>query len=203
MDRLKTSEANRSESPHLPAALEPHSMAGGSTASQDVAAFGRSIVIRGELKGSDSLYIEGRIEGTILVPGQRVTVGRSGEVIASIEAREIVILGKVRGNCIATERLDIRADGYLTGDVSAARISIEDGAYFKGGIEIRKPTARNRTIAIAGSALADEYDANAEESITRGQYVTIHDETEIDSLIPTGTSSLSADLPLRSKVETR
>jgi cytoskeletal protein CcmA (bactofilin family) len=67
-----------------------------------------------------------------------VTVGRNGVVSANINAREIVVLGKVRGNLTASDRVDIRSDGSLTGDVVAARISIEDGAFFKGGIDIRK-----------------------------------------------------------------
>jgi len=65
-------------------------------------------------------------------------VGRNGVVSANINAREIVVLGKVRGNLTASDRVDIRSDGSLTGDVVAARISIEDGAFFKGGIDIRK-----------------------------------------------------------------
>ena len=67
-----------------------------------------------------------------------VTIGRNGVVAANINAREIVVLGKVRGNLTASDRVDIRSDGSLTGDVVAARISIEDGAFFKGGIDIRK-----------------------------------------------------------------
>jgi cytoskeletal protein CcmA (bactofilin family) len=84
------------------------------------------------------LYIDGRVEGSINLSGNRVTVGRNGVVAANINAREIVVLGKVRGNLTASDRVDIRSDGSLTGDVVAARISIEDGAYFKGGIDIRK-----------------------------------------------------------------
>jgi cytoskeletal protein CcmA (bactofilin family) len=78
------------------------------------------------------------VEGSINLSGNRVTVGRNGVVAANINAREIVVLGKVRGNLTASDRVDIRSDGSLTGDVVAARISIEDGAYFKGGIDIRK-----------------------------------------------------------------
>ena len=74
----------------------------------------------------------------INLSGNRVTVGRNGVVAANINAREIVVLGKVRGNLTASDRVDIRSDGSLTGDVVAARISIEDGAFFKGGIDIRK-----------------------------------------------------------------
>ena len=96
-------------------------------------------MVKGELTGSESLYIDGKVEGAINLPGNRVTVGRNGQVAANIVAREIVVLGKVRGNCQASDRVDIRSEGSLTGDVIAARISIEDGAFFKGGIDIRKP----------------------------------------------------------------
>ena len=107
--------------------------------SQDQATIGKSLVIKGEVTGSESLYIDGRVEGSINLPGNRVTIGRNGVVNANINAREIVVTGKVRGNLVASDRVDIRADGSLTGDVIAQRISIEDGAFFKGGIDIRKP----------------------------------------------------------------
>ncbi len=108
------------------------------TTTADQATIGKSLVIKGEVTGSESLYIDGRVEGSINLSGNRVTVGRNGIVAANINAREIVVLGKVRGNLTASDRVDIRSDGSLTGDVVAARISIEDGAYFKGGIDIRK-----------------------------------------------------------------
>ncbi|HYL11820.1 MAG TPA: polymer-forming cytoskeletal protein [Terriglobales bacterium] len=109
-----------------------------STTTADQATIGKSLVIKGEVTGSESLYIDGRVEGSINLAGNRVTVGRNGVVAANINAREIVVLGKVRGNLTASDRVDIRSDGSLTGDVVAARISIEDGAFFKGGIDIRK-----------------------------------------------------------------
>ena len=108
------------------------------TTTADQATIGKSLVIKGEVTGSESLYIDGRVEGSINLSGNRVTVGRNGVVAANINAREIVVLGKVRGNLTASDRVDIRSDGSLTGDVIAARISIEDGAFFKGGIDIRK-----------------------------------------------------------------
>jgi cytoskeletal protein CcmA (bactofilin family) len=108
------------------------------TSTADQATIGKSLVIKGEVTGSESLYIDGRVEGSINLAGNRVTVGRNGVVAANINAREIVVLGKVRGNLTASDRVDIRSDGSLTGDVVAARISIEDGAFFKGGIDIRK-----------------------------------------------------------------
>ena len=103
------------------------------------ATIGKSLMVKGEVSGSESLYIDGKVEGSINLPGNRVTVGRNGQVAANVSAREIVVLGKVRGNCHASDRVDIRSEGSLTGDVIAARISIEDGAFFKGGIDIRKP----------------------------------------------------------------
>ena len=76
---------------------------------------------------------------------------------ASITAREIVVLGKVRGNVTATDRVDIRAEGSLSGDVTAARISIEDGAFFKGGIDIRKPEGKPMAVnAVPGTAMMQE-----------------------------------------------
>lgn len=123
------------------------------TTTSDQATIGKSLVIKGEVTGSESLYIDGRVEGSINLSGNRVTIGRNGVVAANISAREIVVLGKVRGNLTASDRVDIRSDGSLTGDVVAARISIEDGAFFKGGIDIRK----------AGSAPASKNDSKVEE----------------------------------------
>jgi cytoskeletal protein CcmA (bactofilin family) len=110
-----------------------------SPAAADQATIGKSLVVKGEVTGSESLYIDGKVEGAINLPGNRVTVGRNGQVSANISAREVVVLGKVRGNINASDRVDIRSEGSLTGDVIAQRISIEDGAFFKGGIDIRKP----------------------------------------------------------------
>jgi cytoskeletal protein CcmA (bactofilin family) len=106
------------------------------------ATLGKGLFIKGEITGSESLYIDGKVEGAINLPGNRLTIGRNGQVSANITAREVVVLGKVKGNVSATDRVDIRAEGSLNGDVSAARISIEDGAFFKGGIDIRKPDAK-------------------------------------------------------------
>src|ERR1700729_2814058 len=119
-----------------PAAPRPATAA--TTTTADQATIGKSLVIKGEVTGSESLYIDGRVEGSISLAGNRVTIGRNGVVAANINAREIVVLGKVRGNLTASDRVDIRSDGSLPGDVVAARISIEDGAFFKGGIDIRK-----------------------------------------------------------------
>jgi cytoskeletal protein CcmA (bactofilin family) len=129
-------------------------------ASGEQATIGKSLVIKGEVSGSESLYIDGKVEGSISLPGNRVTVGRNGQVAANVTAREIVVLGKVRGNVTASDRVDIRSEGSLTGDVTAQRISIEDGAFFKGGIDIRKPGSNEK----AGESKAT-VNANAERPV--------------------------------------
>jgi cytoskeletal protein CcmA (bactofilin family) len=131
-------EPQRSFTPAVPEPVPAPRPASAPLNTQEQATLGKSLVIKGEVTGSESLYIDGRVDGSINLPGNRVTVGRNGVVSANISAREIVVLGKVRGNMTASDRVDIRSDGSLTGDIVAQRISIEDGAYFKGGIDIRK-----------------------------------------------------------------
>jgi len=132
----------------------PEPPARAQAASSEQATIGKGLFIKGEISGSESLLVDGKIEGSINLPGNRVTVGRNGQVAANITAREVVILGKIRGNVSATDRVDIRAEGALNGDVAAARISIEDGAYFKGGIDIRKPDVKadGKPVAVAAPA---------------------------------------------------
>lgn len=101
------------------------------------ATIGRSLVIKGEVSGSESIFIDGRIEGSIHLAEQRVTIGRNGSVVANIEAHEVVIMGTLKGNVQCSDRLDIRSEGSLTGDVVTQRISVEDGALVKGSVEVR------------------------------------------------------------------
>jgi cytoskeletal protein CcmA (bactofilin family) len=101
------------------------------------ATIGRSLVIKGEVKGDESIYIDGQIEGTINFTDHRVTIGRNGKVNANIIAREVVVMGSVEGNLQCSDRVDIRAEGRLTGDITTQRISVEDGAVLKGSVQIR------------------------------------------------------------------
>jgi len=110
----------------------------------DQATIGRSLVIKGEVSGSESLFIDGRVEGTVSFPDNRVTVGRNGVVAANIIASEVVIMGKVQGNVQCADRLDIRSEGQLTGDVVTHRISVEEGAVLKGGVEVRNPEKKDQ-----------------------------------------------------------
>ncbi|HEY9127574.1 MAG TPA: polymer-forming cytoskeletal protein [Acidobacteriaceae bacterium] len=135
-------------------AYEPPTRSSAAASTGDQATLGKGLVIKGEISGSESLFIDGKVEGTINLPGNRVTVGRNGQVAANITSREVVVLGKVRGNINAQDRVDIRSEGALTGDVAAARISIEDGAFFKGGIDIRKADAKPGTPAASPAEAA-------------------------------------------------
>jgi cytoskeletal protein CcmA (bactofilin family) len=103
------------------------------------AAIGKSLVIKGEVSGSESLYIDGKIEGSINLLGNRVTIGSNGQVAATVTAREVVVQGKIVGNVNASDLLHVRSEGSLTGDVTSTRINLEDGAFFKGKIDIRRP----------------------------------------------------------------
>jgi len=101
------------------------------------ATIGRSLVIKGEVSGAEAIFIDGRVEGTISFPENRVTIGRNGNVAANVNAKEVVIIGKVQGNVECADRLDIRSEGVLAGDVVTHRISVEEGAILKGGVEVR------------------------------------------------------------------
>ncbi len=103
------------------------------------ATIGRTLVIKGEVSGSESLFIDGRVEGTISFPDNRVTIGRQGNVTANVTAKEVVIMGKVHGNVECSDRLDIRSEGSLTGDVITHRFTVEEGAVLKGAVEVRTP----------------------------------------------------------------
>lgn len=111
----------------------------------------KSLVVKGEVHGSDSLYIDGRVEGTITLSGNpsRVTIGKTGVVIADLAVREVVVGGKLKGNIVAAERVDVRSDGCIEGDVNTQRITIEEGASFDGSIRIHKPGAKRNGDLIA------------------------------------------------------
>jgi cytoskeletal protein CcmA (bactofilin family) len=133
-------------------AIHPSSTFSGSPTVPDPATIGKSLQIKGEVTGSESLYIDGKVEGAITLPDSRVTVSRDAQVSANITAREVVIFGKVCGNITASDRVDIRSEGSVTGDVTAQRITMGEGAFFKGGMDISKPGRQRDRIVGAISA---------------------------------------------------
>jgi cytoskeletal protein CcmA (bactofilin family) len=105
------------------------------------ASIGKSVTIKGQIFSREDLIVDGEIEGAIELNDHRLTVGPNGRVRAGIKAREIVVLGSIEGNVEALDKIDIRKDAKLIGDIKTARIVIEDGAYFKGSIDIVKSDA--------------------------------------------------------------
>ena len=103
-----------------------------------LACLGSTIIIKGEISSDEDLEIDGKVEGPISLRGHRLTVGRAAQLKSEITAREVIVYGNVFGNLRARDRVEIKKDGQVIGDITTARISIEDGAYFKGRIEIER-----------------------------------------------------------------
>ena len=103
-----------------------------------IASLGKSVVIKGEVSGSEDLYVDGEIEGSIDLRNHSVTIGPNGKLKASVSAKSIVVQGKVDGSLSASDRLDLRKSAIVTGDVTTQRIAIEEGAFLKGNVDIQK-----------------------------------------------------------------
>jgi cytoskeletal protein CcmA (bactofilin family) len=103
------------------------------------AVLGKSVIVKGQIISREDLTIDGEVEGTVELHEHRLTIGANGRVKASVKARELVVLGTIHGNVETSDKIDIRKDAKLVGDIKTARIVIEDGAYFKGNIDIVRP----------------------------------------------------------------
>jgi cytoskeletal protein CcmA (bactofilin family) len=118
----------------------------------DIAHIGRSVLVKGELSGSEDLYVDGEVEGSVELRDHNITVGPNGRVRANINAKEVVIHGKVDGNVAGTERVELRKSAVLVGNIVTQRIIIEDGAYFKGGIDVSKESSKREQTSSANSS---------------------------------------------------
>lgn len=118
-----------------------------SSAGNQYSMIGKSIVIKGEIVASDPVYVYGSVEGSINAPAHRVTIGKEGRVKADIRAREVVIMGEVCGNLDSRERVEIRSDGSLMGDLTTSRIYVEEGAVLSGSIDVHKPSKKEKAEA--------------------------------------------------------
>ncbi len=105
------------------------------------AVLGKSVIVKGQIFSREDLTIDGEVEGTVELQEHRLTVGPNGRLTASVKARELIVLGTIHGNVETTDKLEIRKDAKLVGDIKTARIVIEDGAYFKGNIDIVRADA--------------------------------------------------------------
>ena len=104
----------------------------------DVAHIGKSVIIKGELSGSEDLYLDGEVEGNIDLHNHNLVIGPNGRVRANVHAKDVVIHGKVDGNVKGVEKVELKKSALLNGDINTQRIVIEDGAFFKGAIDIHK-----------------------------------------------------------------
>src|SRR6266853_2356950 len=136
------------------------------TSSGGTARLGASLHVKGEITGNEDLHIDGTVEGLVHLEDRKLTIGASAKVTADIIAREVAVFGNVKGNLRARDRIEIKKDGSVVGDLTTARIMIEDGAYFKGSIEI---------------------DRNAAEAIARGDKPAVARPVAASAVTPAAT----------------
>jgi cytoskeletal protein CcmA (bactofilin family) len=149
-----------------PARFEPESRSGPAT-SGGSATIGKAVKIVGQIYSNEDLYVDGEVEGTVEALEHKLTIGPNGTVKATVKAREVAVLGSIGGNVEATDKIEIRKDAKLVGDIKTARIIIEDGAYFKGSIDIVKPEPVKAAPKPAQPAAAPASNAN-QASVTAG-----------------------------------
>jgi cytoskeletal protein CcmA (bactofilin family) len=123
---------------------------------EELASIGKSIVINGELSGSEDLTIEGKVEGKIDLKDHVLTVGANGRIKAQVSAKSIVIFGQVNGNLAATEKVDIKENGSVEGDIVAPRVAIADGSHFRGSIDMQKKEQSSSVERVLGVLKAEK-----------------------------------------------
>ena len=116
-----------------PSASEPRAQLG-----RDMVNIGKSVIIKGELSGSEDLTIEGHVEGRIDLKGNVLTIGPNGKIKAEVFAKAVVVLGEVTGNVTASEKVDIRDNGSVDGDIASPRVAIAEGAHFRGSVDMQR-----------------------------------------------------------------
>ena len=122
-----------------PVASEPRVNLG-----RDMVNIGKSVVIKGELSGSEDLTIEGHVEGKIDLKGNVLTIGPNGKIKAEVFAKAVVVLGEVTGNVTASEKVDIRDNGSVDGDIASPRVAIAEGAHFRGSVDMQRGSGANK-----------------------------------------------------------
>jgi len=131
---------------------------------KDIVNIGKSVVIKGELNGSEDLTIEGHVEGTIQLREHVLTIGPNGKIKAQVFAKSVVVLGEVHGNITASDKVDIRDNGSVEGDLVSPRIAIAEGAHFKGAVDMQRkgaPQAQGKPAQPSPQATAPQVPASA------------------------------------------
>ncbi len=106
------------------------------------ARIGKSVMIRGEVKGSEELFVDGQVEGTISLSECRLTIGPNAVLTADLAARDVLVMGNVQGNIVATGRVELRAGSQVNGDIRASRLAIEDNAVFRGKVDLTQAATK-------------------------------------------------------------
>ena len=164
----KRDEGVRSTSGQTPAAPQPPAPAPAGTGvprqevgprmEKDNVNIGKSVVIKGELNGSEDLTIEGHVEGTIQLREHVLTIGPNGRIKAQVFAKAVIVLGEVTGNVTASDKVDIRDNGSVDGDIVAPRVAIAEGAHFRGSVDMQRkgaqPTAAAKPVATTSATPA-------------------------------------------------
>jgi cytoskeletal protein CcmA (bactofilin family) len=127
----------------------------------EFAHIGKSVVIKGELSGSEDLYVDGEVEGTIQLQGNNLVIGPNGHVHADVNAKGVIVQGKLEGNIRASDRVELRKSAVIVGDIVTQRIAIEDGAYFKGKVEIQKEATKSNSPSATRSESQSEAKTSA------------------------------------------
>src|SRR5919201_112009 len=119
---------------------------------KDIVNIGKSVVIKGELNGSEDLTIEGHVEGTIQLRDHVLTIGPNGKIKAQVFAKAVIVLGEVTGNVTASDKVDIRDNGSVDGDIISPRVAIAEGAHFRGSVDMQRKSAPAATAAKASAS---------------------------------------------------
>ena len=128
---------------------------------RDIVNIGKSVVIKGELNGSEDLTIEGHVEGTIQLKDNVLTIGPNGKIKAQIFAKSVIVLGEVIGNVTASDKVDIRDNGSVDGDIVSPRVAIAEGAHFRGSVDMQRKAGQNVSASQPKAAAAVQTPANA------------------------------------------
>ncbi len=116
------------------------------------ARIGKSVIICGEVKGSEDLIVDGRVEGTVNLAESRLTIGPSANVAADLSAKDVLILGHVQGNVVASGRVELRAGCSMEGDIRALRLAVEDNAVFRGKVDLTQGAGKQHEGANASQS---------------------------------------------------
>jgi cytoskeletal protein CcmA (bactofilin family) len=139
-----------------------------STRNAATAHIGKSVVIKGQLSGSEDLYLDGEVEGTVDLPGHTLTVGPSARIKANISARIVVIQGTINGNVRGSDKVELKNSAVLTGDIATKRIAIDDGAFFKGGVDIQKEESKAAPAPASSSSASTSTSGASASSASSG-----------------------------------